>query len=202
MIHPDTVVKMVSPVIGNGVFATAQIKRGTIVVVRDKFDIILSMTEFSALPVLMQQEMEKYMYCDKHGNFVLSWDHARYMNHSCASNTMMTDYGFEIAVRDISAGEEITSEYGLLNVLEPYGLDCGCTNCRGQLRCDDLERYGDVWDLSVRESIQLALKVEQPLLEFLSQEQLDRIKQISIDHSCYSSVKNLQYINNIADAAE
>lgn len=192
MIHPGTKVKSVSPVIGNGVFATELIKKGTIVVVRDQFDIVLTQKEFSELPEIVRDAMETYLYHDKYGCLVLSWDHARYMNHSCSSNTLMTDYGFEIAVRDIQPHEEITSEYGLLNVQEPYRLYCGCANCREMLSRDDIERYAETWDSLIKESIKLIYANEQPLFSLLNQEVIQNIQKV-IGDKHYSSVRNLKW---------
>lgn len=200
MIHPSTIVKPVSPLIGNGVFATELLKKGTIVVVRDRFDIVLSQQEFSDLPEVYKASMETYLYHDKHGHLVLSWDHARYMNHSCSSNTMMTDYGFEIAVRDILPQEEITSEYGLLNIQEPYKLECGCQDCRVNLCCDDIDRYAEEWDCLIKESIKLVPYIEQPLISLLNREVIDNIMRV-VDDEHYSSVRNLKWGKSLNNGA-
>ncbi len=193
MIHPDTTVKNVSSVIGNGVFATKLIKKGTIIVVRDQFDIILSQEQYNLVLEPLKEAMNTYIYIDKHGHFVLSWDNAKFMNHSCESNTMMTDYDFEIAVRDIEAGEEITSEYGLLNVQESYELYCDCTNCRNHLKTDDIDVHAHHWDSLVLDSILSVFNVEQPLLPLLSKEIKEKLKKIINNEYSYSSVKNLKW---------
>jgi len=193
MIHPNTMVKTVSPAIGNGVFATNLIKKGTIVVIRDKFDIILSQEEYNLLQEPLREAMYTYIYIDKHSDFVLSWDHARFMNHSCESNTMMTDYGFEIAVKDIEQGEEITTEYGLLNVQEPYELYCECTNCRNHLKLDDIDVHGHHWDFLVQESILNVFNVEQPLMPIMTNEIKQKLKELINNENNYSSVKNLKW---------
>lgn len=193
MIHPDTTVKTVSKNIGNGVFATAFIPKGTIIVVRDEFDLCMPRKEFKQLPELVQSAMETYMYHDRNGNLVLSWDHARYMNHSCESNTLMTDYSLEIVIRDILPGDEITTDYGLLNVQEPYELFCGCGNCRGFLRTDDIDCWADTWDRKIMESLLLIKKVPQPLGHMLHQKEKDRLEEMLKTAEKYSSVKNLKY---------
>ncbi|WP_432736100.1 SET domain-containing protein [Maridesulfovibrio sp. FT414] len=193
MIHPDTEVRTVSPAIGNGVFATAPIKKGTIVVVRDSYDTCLTQDEYQNLPQPMKSCMEKYMYHDRHGNLILSWDHARFMNHSCSSNTMMTAYNIEIAVRDIMAGEEITTEYGLLNIQEPYELCCNCPQCRKCLRDDDIDNYGHIWDSLIRESLLLVYGNEQPLMGLLDRNTRNRLQQFYDGEAGYSSVMNLKW---------
>jgi len=191
MIHPDTTIKTINPVIGKGVFALKDIPKGTIMVARDPFDIAINENDFLKLPPVLKNCMETYMYRDKNKNFVLSWDHAKYMNHSCCSNTMMTDYGLEITVKDIKAGEEITTEYGLLNIVESYEICCGCKNCRKILKTDDIETYGNVWDQIIMESLLLINKVEQPLIQIMGKDSINRIEQLVKNPELYSSVKNL-----------
>lgn len=194
MIHPNTRVLSGDPAIGAGVFATAPIPRGTIVVVRDRFDVTMSREAFFALPAPQRAAMETYMYHDKCGNLVLSWDHARYMNHNCHPTTMMTDYGLEIAVRDIAAGEELTTEYGLLNIQEPYAICCGCVDCREHLRLDDIDVYGREWDERVHESLKRIPSVDQPLLPLLLGEARVRLEDFLAGRAGYSSVRNLKWL--------
>ncbi|XXJ20547.1 SET domain-containing protein [Desulfovibrio caledoniensis] len=194
MIHPNTRVLSGDPAIGVGVFATAPIPRGTVVVVRDRFDVTMSREAFFSLPETQRAAMETYMYHDKCGNLVLSWDHARYMNHNCRPTTMMTDYGLEIAVRDIACGEELTTEYGLLNIQEPYAICCGCEHCREHLRLDDIDVYGDGWDERIRESLNRIPLVAQPLLPLLAGEPRARLEDFLAGRAAYSSVCNLKWL--------
>lgn len=193
MIHPDTKVRTVSEVIGNGVFATVLIPQGTIVVVRDQFDTSMTLEEFRQLPALLRNALETYLYHDCEGNLILSWDHARLMNHSCECNTMLTAYGFEIAVRDIQPGEEMTTEYGLLNIQEPYQIHCGGPGCRGHLRCDDIDRHGERWDALVKESMQLIASREQPLMALLDSGTKQRVMDFQRDNTLYTSVRSLKW---------
>ena len=193
MIHPHTAVRFVSPEIGVGVFAVRAIPRGTIVVVRDQHDICLSREEFEAMPGPVREAMETYMYHDRCGKLVLSWDHARYMNHNCRSNTMMTGYGLELTVRDIAPGEEVTTEYGLLNIQEPYEIHCGCEGCRERLRLDDIDVYGDAWDHAIRESLLLASSVDQPLLPLLDAADRERLDGFLRGEAEYCSVRDLKW---------
>ena len=190
MIHPDTVIRTISEDIGIGVYASSFIPRGTIVVARDSFDLSFTQEEFRKLPFLMRNKMKTYMYHDKNGHLVMSWDHARYMNHSCDSNTLMTDYNFEIAIRDIQPGDEITTDYGLLNVQEPYELLCGCHNCRGILRRDDLDCFSDIWDQSILDSLLQIKKVPQPLENLLSAKDRERLETVLHIPIKYSSIRN------------
>ena len=43
-------------------------------------------------------------------------DHGRYMNHNCIPNCLKTWMGYEVAVRDIALGEELTNDYANLGM--------------------------------------------------------------------------------------
>ncbi|WP_320005905.1 SET domain-containing protein [Maridesulfovibrio sp.] len=193
MIHPDTTVRTVSHQLGNGVFATRDIPCGTVVVVRDEYDLCLPYGDFQKLPEMVRQKMETHVYHDKDGMLVLSWDHARFMNHSCSCNTMMTDYRLEIAVRDIYAGEQITTEYGLLNVQEPYDIHCGCDGCRKRLKPDDIDNYGKVWDEMIKAALLTIPDVPQPLWDMVTPDIKNRLEALRLDTDQYSSVQNLKW---------
>lgn len=164
MIHPDTAIRFVSEQIGLGVYATADIPKGTLIYVRDPLELKLAPRDFNALDPAQKAAIEKYSYVDAQGHLVVSWDHAKYMNHSCECNTMGTAYGFEIALRDIGAGEELTTEYGVLNIQLEYEIGCGCRQCRGMLRSGDIDRFHGLWDERIVEALQQAPRVQQPLL--------------------------------------
>ncbi len=180
MIHPDTELKFVSEQIGFGVFATKDIPKGTITFVKDSLDIELTEEEFLRLSQIEQTQADKFSYIDERGMRVLSWDHGKYVNHSCEPNTMSTGFGFEIALRDIIAGEEITDEYGLFNIPVPIPLSCGCESCRGELHPSDHEVYADTWDERISSALDSAKDVSQPLWEILpAQTRLDLMNYLS-----------------------
>ncbi len=124
MIHPSTELRHIDAQLGYGVFATERLPRGTITYVWDPLEVeILPDDPRLAEPVL-RDKIERYSYIDALGTRIVSWDHAKYVNHCCQCNTMSTAYGFEIAIRDIEAGEQITDEYGMFNMPEPMNLSC------------------------------------------------------------------------------
>lgn len=168
MIHPDTELRFVSPAIGDGVFATAPIPRGTLVWVLCRLDILLSPTQLAALPPAYGEILDRFCYADADGNTILCWDHGKRLNHSCDPTLLGVGREFEIAVRDIAPGEEITCEYGGLNFLDPMPCACGAANCRGSIRGDDVlrRRLWPDWDDKVAATLPLAAKVAQPLLPF------------------------------------
>ena len=166
MIHPCSELRFISAEIGYGVFATEFIPRGTFLWVLDAFDRILTAAEREALPPLLRQQVDRYAYQAADGNFVFCWDFGRYMNHSCAPASRGIGVAFEIAVRDIQPGEELTCEYGTLNLIQPMVCRCGALSCRSEIRRDDAERYYERWDAEARAAFALAAKVAQPLLPY------------------------------------
>ena len=116
MIHPSTELRLVSPHVGYGVFASQPIPKGSLVYVQDPLDIKITPQQYQRLDETSRQLAEKYSFLDAKGNRILSWDAAKFVNHSCHPNTMSTAWGFEVALRDIEPGEEITDEYSLFNL--------------------------------------------------------------------------------------
>jgi uncharacterized protein len=167
MIHPHTELRFVAPTIGWGVFATQPIPRGTITWALDVLDQRFTDAQIAAMPSYAQQQLETYSYLDRQGLNVLCWDHARFVNHSCAANMLSVGYEFEIAVRDIAAGEELTDDYGTLNPTEPFRCLCGARDCRGQVLPTDKLQFGEVWNRLAREAFFLMQTVPQPLWEVL-----------------------------------
>jgi hypothetical protein len=167
MIHPDTELRHVSDTIGYGVFATALIPAGTITWARDKLDQTFTMEEADNLPRQYASIIDKYAFTDAAGKLVLCWDHARFINHSCEANCLTAGDDFEIAVRDIQEGEELTDDYGTLNLGGDFICACRASRCRGIIRPDDMERYADDWDAKVMRVFRLLRDLPQPLWPFL-----------------------------------
>ena len=176
MIHPHTELRFVREQIGHGVFATAPIPRGTITWVGDALDQKFPAAATEGLPDLLEEQLEKYSFRDSQGRRILCWDHARFVNHACNANCLSADFEFEIAVRDIRPGEELTDDYGTLNIGESFTCLCNSPDCRGIIRPDDLLRFGRVWDEIVRGCLPQIATVEQPLWPLLNETgRLDRV---------------------------
>ncbi|MBB4079039.1 hypothetical protein GGR28_001656 [Lewinella aquimaris] len=193
MIHPDTELRFIGDDIGYGVFATAPIPAGTIVYVKDSLEIVISPEAFQQHTLPMQEVMEKYSYIDERGNRIVSWDFAKYVNHCCNCNTMSTGYGFEIALRDIAAGEQITDEYGLFNLQYAMPLVCSHTNCRGCVGPGDLDRHYREWDRKVIQSMTHFTSVAQPLLPLVDAETKQALDAFLADPRAYRSVLALKH---------
>jgi len=168
VIHPDTELRFVSDDIGYGVFATALIPRGTIVWVRDDLDRLFSRDEIEQLRPAYRAMVEKYTYVDAESTHVLCWDHAKYVNHSCQPNCQKGRDEFEVAVRDIRAGEELRSDYATLNLdqPEPFECCCGAPGCRRTIQPEDAVGLEGEWTQSFHAALKIAETVPQPLAPF------------------------------------
>lgn len=76
------------------------------------------------------------------------------------------DYGVEIAVRDIAAGEELTCDYSELNLEQALHCACASPACRGNISRSDTELLWQDMDRQVREALLLAPALPQPLLDY------------------------------------
>jgi hypothetical protein len=169
MIHPNSELRHVNDKIGVGVFATRDIPRGTIVWVMDELDQRISPARVQDLGPRYEALLERYAYLGPAGERILCWDLARYVNHSCDANAVSTGWDFDVAVRDIAAGEEISNDYGALNLERSFACHCGAGACRRVVRPDDFERLADAWDTRVREAYPDLLRVVQPLWKWVPQ---------------------------------
>jgi hypothetical protein len=192
MLHPDTELKYVSPEIGYGIFATALIPNGTITWVKDELDRIVLKEDLEKLTPPNLENLLKYSYRNYLGNYVFCWDLTRYVNHSYQPNSILTPLGFEIAIRDILPGEEVTNDYGTLNIIESFQCANGPSHERDLVCPDDLTRYYSKWDAQINSSFPLITKNLQPLNKFLTIQQAGDIDQILSGKMIMPSVlKNL-----------
>jgi hypothetical protein len=172
MIHPDTELRPAGDEIGLGVFATRPIPRGTIVWVLDELDQRLPPERVRAMPPGYAALLDRYGYPNARGEWVLCWDLARWVNHSCDSNVLSTGWEVDVAVRDIAEGEELTNDYGCLNLDRGFRCWCRRPGCRRRIDPGDFERLADSWDARVREAFPLVTQVRQPLWPFVPQRRL------------------------------
>jgi hypothetical protein len=169
MIHPSTELRWVNEVIGYGVFATQPIPKGTIIWVRDELDQTFTPEQISRMDEPYREVLDKYTFVDAKGMIVLCWDHSRFFNHSCTTNCLSAGYDFELAVRDIATNEELTDDYGTLNLRAPFLCACQSPSCRKQIAPDDMERLAEGWDALVRPVFSLIPQLPQPLWPLLKE---------------------------------
>src|SRR4029077_14342626 len=72
-------------------------------------------------------------------------------------------FDFELAVRDIQPDEELTDDYGALNLSEPFECACGLTCCRRSVGRHALLKYAAQWDSIVAPAFARISAVSQPL---------------------------------------
>jgi hypothetical protein len=191
LIHPATELGRASQEIGFGVFATEHIPRGTIVWVLDRLDRLLSPAQVESLGNRYEKVLNHFSYLNARGGRVLCWDLARWVNHSCDANCLSTGWEFDIAVRDIEAGEEITNDYACLNLEESFTCHCKTLDCRGTVHPGDFDDLADVWDQRVREAFPDVARVEQPMWEWLPRQR--EVRAAMFDPTRLPSIRRHQF---------
>lgn len=190
--HPDTEVRFINGIIGYGVVAKKFIPRGTITWVQDDLDRVLNIEEVEKMHPHMQEMVEKYAFRNNKGLLVLCWDQAKYVNHSFNANCLSSAYDFEVAVRDIHPGEQLTDDYGYLNISEPFkAVDEGTG--RDTVYPDDLLKYYNIWDEQLKSAFETFNAVEQPLISLVPEKVLDKIRQHLDQDLPLDSILNLYY---------
>lgn len=200
MIHPSTKLVHINDEVGYGVVATDFIPLGTITYVKDDMEIVLEENHHLHFDNRYKDLIEKYSYTDGDGSKVLSWDIAKYVNHSCEFNTLSTGYGFEIAIRDIQPGEQITDDYGMFHIESEMVCLCGADSCRQVIGRNEFLANSGEWDNFVRQALSYFETVSQPLLDFIDKEILMDLKRYLINNKHYQSVTSLQ-LTNLQDVA-
>lgn len=178
MLHPSTELRFINNEIGYGIVATEFIPKGTITWVLDKLDRELSPLEIDQMEPAYQDILSKYCFRNNKGQYVLCWDNSRYINHSFHSNCLTTAYDFEIAIRDIQIDEELTDDYGYLNISEPFrAIDEGSR--RKIVYPDDLVKYHNIWDKKICQAMKRIGRVNQPLRHIIDDNLWEKIMHIN-----------------------
>jgi hypothetical protein len=177
MIHPHTELQFISDEIGHGVVANRLIPAGTITWVLDPLDRTFTRAQYRRMGPLYRAILDTYTYRNNKGNYVLCWDHGRFVNHSFNSNCLTTAYDFEIAIRDIQPGEQLTDDYGYLNVEHPFeAIDEGTD--RKVVYPDDLVHHHQKWDRQIQKVFGKISSLEQPLQPFIGDSLWKRVQNI------------------------
>jgi uncharacterized protein len=193
MIHPHTELRFISDKIGYGVVATKLIPKGTITWALDKLDRIFTQEQIRAMDPLYQHVLDIYSYRNPEGNHILCWDNARFVNHSSNSNCVTTAYEFEIAIRDILPGEQLTDDYGYLNLEEPFEVVPEPGTDRNIIYPDDLIRYYHVWDEDLLAAFPHILSVDQPLFKILDLSTREKAIRIASGEEKMNSILSCYY---------
>jgi hypothetical protein len=193
MIHPHTELRFINEKIGYGVVALKPIPQGTITWALDKLDRSFTPEQVRAMDKLYQHVLDKYTYRNAEGNHILCWDNARFVNHSSHANCITTAYEFEIAIRDIAAGEELTDDYGYLNLDEPFEVEPEAGSNRNVIYPDDLLRYYPEWDEKLLVAFPKILQVSQPLFQLLDKALQEKVTSIAQGKRKMDSILNCYY---------
>lgn len=195
MIHPDTKLEFISPEVGYGVVATHLIPTGTVTWVLDKLDREFDPEEVESFEPVYRQILDTYCYRNNRGKLILCWDHARFVNHSFNSNCLTTAYDFEIAIRNIMPGEQLTDDYGYLNIDTPFrGIDEGTR--RKIVYPDDLPKYYKVWDKKLKHAFKNLSGRSQPLKNFIPDTTWEKALLISKGKVEMDSILTCYYPNH------
>jgi len=192
MIHPDTELRFINDVVGYGVVAKKFIPKGTITWVQDDLDIVYNPEDIHTINPLLQEYLETYCFTNGRGQKVLCWDNAKFVNHSFNSSCMSTAYDFEIAIRDIHPGEQLTDDYGYLNISEPFEAEDEGAE-RKVVYPDDILTYGDAWDQSVKDNLNNMPLVAQPLQKFIPDFQWEAFSKVLSGEEELRSIKEGYY---------
>ena len=126
---------------GRGLIATEPIGRGEVVAVKGGH--IVTTAELSPLPERLQNS-DVQITDDLH-LVALTQDEYEpvmlFINHSCEPNVGFGGNIVLVAMRDIEAGEELTTDYVLFDDYEgSMDCDCGRPGCRGRIDGRDWQR--------------------------------------------------------------
>ena len=192
MMHPDTKLDWISEEKGYGVVATKMIPKGTITWVQDDLDRVFEPEEPEDFNPIAKEQLEKYSFRNSKGEHILCWDIAKFVNHSFKSNCLSTSYNFEVAIRDIAVGEELTDDYGYLNLSESFIPEDEGVERKVVKPDDTLELYKE-WDKALKSLFPLIENLEQPLLELLSEKLRKEIEEVATGKKEMLSTKNLYF---------
>ena len=192
MIHHDTELQYINNEIGYGVVAKKFIPKGTITWVMDKLDRVFSPLEILELEDYYKEILDTYTFRNNKGDHVLCWDNGRYVNHSFNSNCLTTAYDFEIAIRDIHPGEQLTDDYGYLNITAPFRPVPEGTR-RKIVYPDDLIKYSRIWDKKLLAVFKKITSVEQPLRILINDDLWQKIENIVTGQEQMDSILNCYY---------
>jgi uncharacterized protein len=146
-----------SAIEGRGLVAVAAIGDGEIVAIKGGH--IVATAELESLPERLQNS--DVQIAD--GFHLVALEEAEYepvmlfINHSCEPNVGFAGNIVLVAMRDISPGEELTTDYALFDDYDG-AMECGCgtPSCRGSIGGRDWQRpdlqrkYGDYFSSYLR----------------------------------------------------
>jgi SET domain-containing protein len=138
---PKTKVRQ-SPIHGKGLFATADIAKGEMVMIKGGHIVSREFLQREVIPNLGPVEIQigddlfiaPVTEKEREGSML-------YSNHSCDANLGLRGNIVFVAIRDIRAGEELTHDWCVTDD-DSYEMECKCgsPNCRRTLTGKDWQR--------------------------------------------------------------
>jgi hypothetical protein len=110
---------------------------------------------------------------------------------------MSTGYGFEIAIRDIQAGEQITDEYGIFNLGYEMPLECAKPHCRKAIKPSDFDNLYPEWDVKILKSLKKLADLNQPLYDLIDPVCKEELEAFLEDESKYKSIYSLRHKKSV-----
>jgi SET domain-containing protein len=107
-----------SPIHGLGVFIVAPVHKGDLIWRFDaRVDRVYTEAEIASLPEHIRRYLRTYStWHEPTQVYVLCGDNGRFFNHSTTPSTVSasSSFGDDHAIRDLEAGEELTSDYATI----------------------------------------------------------------------------------------
>jgi len=188
MILPGLRIKWINDEKGYGLFATQTIPKGTVTFVQDDLDIVIPSDQI--LSPQLAPLVERFSYDSPDGSRIISWDFGKYMNHCCFANTLTTGYGFEIAVRDINPGEEVTDDYRIFTREHHLLMSCELKDCPRTLEVGNTRQLVQKWDREILEALLQFKKVKQDLRKFIPRNIIRELNEYLSGKTKYKSVRS------------
>jgi uncharacterized protein len=133
-ISPKAVKGRPSGIAGRGLIAVEPIAAGEIVAIKGGH--LVAAATLDALPERLRNS--EVQVAD--GFYLVATDEAEYepvmlfINHSCEPNVGFAGNIVLVAMRDVPAGEELTTDYALFDDADdPMTCNCGTPSCRGTI---------------------------------------------------------------------
>jgi SET domain-containing protein len=127
-----------SSIAGRGLFAAAPISAGEVVAVKGGH--IVDTATMNSLPEMLQNS--EIQIAEGLHLVALTDDEYEpvmlFINHSCEPNVGFAGNVVLVAMRDVAAGEELTTDYALFDTpTSTMECSCGTPSCRGVITGDD-----------------------------------------------------------------
>ena len=102
-----------SKIQGVGLFAAQFVSKGTKTwKLEPKVDLVITASEYKKLPKIFRKNIDDHIYrCKFTKKWIFCTDDARFMNHSSKPNIQTVRGMYDVSLRDIKKGEELTVDY-------------------------------------------------------------------------------------------